>query len=327
MLSAQQARSGVPTAMQSVLPTVRGIPWWAAVLVGLVPAVAGAVIDAQRTDHLAGFFKILYFLGCVTAVLAVRRRSLFTAIAQPPLIAFGVSLATYYAIKGDTSSGLRTFIIDVMLPIAKDFPLMAWTFVIVAILGAGRWVFTNDKKSAQSRRSARSGTPSRRRSSATGDDRPRSSRSRRAAGARSSESASTDGDRVAASAVSTRRTGSWRDSGDRSTRRATSDPDRPSSRRASEREWSVRSTPRSGRPDAARAESGRSEVSRTALPRTASGRRRPETTTRDSDATRTRSTGRAPRRSEEQLPPITPPSRHPGRDDAPPIPRARYRDA
>ena len=98
------------------------MPWWGAVLIALVPTAVGALIDAGGSGELSTWFRVLYFVGCVAAVLAVRRKALFTAVTQPPLVAFGVALIALYSLEADASSGIKGLIINVMLPIAKAFP-------------------------------------------------------------------------------------------------------------------------------------------------------------------------------------------------------------
>ncbi|MGZ8176566.1 DUF6542 domain-containing protein [Williamsia sp. SKLECPSW1] len=181
MFSAPQARAGVPTGRQSVLPTVRGVPWWGAVLVALVPTALGALIDGGSSGALSTWFRVLYVMGCVAAVLAVRRKALFTAITQPPLIAFAVALVALYSLEADSSSGIRGLIINVMLPIAKTFPVMAWTFVVVGLLGAARWYLTRGDATATAQRTRRRAAPAKRatgtrRASSRRDDRETSRR-------------------------------------------------------------------------------------------------------------------------------------------------------
>ena len=173
MFSAPQARAGVPTGRQSVLPTVRGVPWWGAVVIALVPTAVGALIDAGGSGDLSTWFRVLYFIGCVAAVLAVRRKALFTAVTQPPLIAFGVALVALYSLESDAASGIKGLVINVMLPIAKAFPLMAWTFIVVGILGAARWYLTRGAAESTPQRNRRRAEP---RSRATGTRRASSER-------------------------------------------------------------------------------------------------------------------------------------------------------
>jgi hypothetical protein len=142
-----------------VLPTVRGLPWWGAVLVATVITGIGAVIDASNTDALGAIFKFCYLVGCVAAALAVRRRALFTAAAQPPLIAFLVGIIALYTLNADqASSGLKSLIFRVLLPIANAFPWMALTFLVTLALVIARWYLTRDRSTGTRRRAAGSST-------------------------------------------------------------------------------------------------------------------------------------------------------------------------
>ncbi|KQR98120.1 hypothetical protein ASG12_14285 [Williamsia sp. Leaf354] len=338
MFSAQQTRSGIPTEQQSVLPTVRGVPWWGAVLIALVPTVAGAIIDASNTDGLSTTYRILYFIGCVVAVLAVRRRSLFTAISQPPLIAFGVALITLYLLKADSGSGLRQLILNVMLPIAKTFPLMAWTFIAVAVLGVGRALLTRGRTESTPRRSARhhatkATTRTRTRTTAAkGDDAATDAgaRTTRRTAARGSAPRSDDAERSRArriadepTRVTNRRPGAERAS--RSDRTPTERGRSTPAPLTGHRRTDVAPTPAS-RWDA--------PAPRRSAAEDAAARRR------DDEAARRRPPPRGERdlavpRSEREVPPRSdgtgrrrpPPSREeaPRPGDLPPIPRARYR--
>ncbi|GAB91692.1 hypothetical protein GORHZ_141_00670 [Gordonia rhizosphera NBRC 16068] len=153
----------MPLDQQSVLPSVRGLPWWGAVLVATGVTGIGAAIDASNTDTLGAVFKFCYLMGCVLAALAVRRRALFTAAAQPPLIAFLVGVITLYGLNADqASSGLKSLIFKVLLPIANDFPWMATVFVVTLALVVGRWFFTGGREQLvgkRGRRAASSAAP------------------------------------------------------------------------------------------------------------------------------------------------------------------------
>lgn len=106
----------------------------------------GAVIVVAGDDETLGFtFKALYMIGCIAAVLAVRRRALFTAVAQPPLVLFGVAVITLYFLVSASDSGLKKLVFNVALPVAKLFPLMGWTFFIVLAIAAARVWLTHPK--------------------------------------------------------------------------------------------------------------------------------------------------------------------------------------
>ena len=114
----------------------------------------GAAIDANNTDSLGSVFKFCYLLGCVGAALMVRRRALFTAAAQPPLIAFGVGVITLYGLNAAEASGIKSLVFKVLLPIANDFPWMALTFFVTLALVVARWWLTRDASGKSSKRSA-----------------------------------------------------------------------------------------------------------------------------------------------------------------------------
>ena len=313
MFSAPQARAGVPTGRQSVLPTVRGVPWWGAVLIALVPTAVGALIDAGGSGDLSTWFRVLYFIGCVAAVLAVRRKALFTAVTQPPLIAFGVALVALYSLESDAASGIKGLVINVMLPIAKAFPLMAWTFVVVGILGAARWYLTRGAAESTPQRNRRRAEPSRRatgtrRASAerparrAADDKPRraADETSRRAGSDGGRRAPVDSPRRRAAADAPARRSadpSTRRAGEPSQRRATEPP-----RRAPEPPHR-RDTPR--RPDEMRRPAEPGVVARETL-----GAREPYRPMRAEPPVR-RSAGDAPRQSDST--------------DRRSAPRARYR--
>ncbi|MGW8815515.1 DUF6542 domain-containing protein [Gordonia terrae] len=197
MSSPQRLQTAVPLDQQSVLPAVRGVPWWGAVLLGTGITALGAAIDAGSNDSLGSIYKFCYLVGCVIAALAVRRRALFTAAAQPPLIAFFVSILTLYGINSDqASSGLKSLIFNVLLPIAADFPWMLTTFLTTLALVLARWFLTRGPG-----KSGKGGTPNRDKSgrnpasratadSSTDRQRGRATSHRRAKGGGTSESAS-----------------------------------------------------------------------------------------------------------------------------------------
>ncbi|MGW0037475.1 DUF6542 domain-containing protein [Gordonia sp. NPDC003376] len=126
---------------QSVLPTVRGVPWWGAILIATVITAIGAIIDTSSNSTIGGAFNFCQLVGCVLAALAVRRRALFTAAAQPPLVSFVIALIALYA-SADQASELKSLILKVLLPIAANFPWMAITFLVTLVVVVGRWYLT-----------------------------------------------------------------------------------------------------------------------------------------------------------------------------------------
>lgn len=127
-----EERSGIVAAT--------GVPWWGAVLIALSATLLGIAIEAgSGRQELGGVFAALYALGCVAAVLAVRRSGLFTAVIQPPLLLFvGVPLA-YYLMHESTFNGLKDILITCGYPLIERFPLMLFTSAAVLVVGLVRW--------------------------------------------------------------------------------------------------------------------------------------------------------------------------------------------
>ncbi len=117
----------------------RGLPWWAAVLVGFGLAILGAFIDVMTQKDLGLLFKIFYALGAVAAVVAVQRRGLFGPMVQPPLVLAvtvpGVILLTSDNGKG---SGLFERAFDIGTPLINGFPTMALTTGVTLAIGIFR---------------------------------------------------------------------------------------------------------------------------------------------------------------------------------------------
>lgn len=142
-----------------MLPTVRGVPWWGAVLVAIVFAGVGAMLDDTPNGDLGSTYKFFLFVGCVAAALAVRRRALFTAAVQPPLIGLGISLATLYQIHHDQADNLKGLLVTVIPKLAATFPAMATTFVVTLLIVVGRWYITRSAGNGGKKSDAKDAAP------------------------------------------------------------------------------------------------------------------------------------------------------------------------
>ncbi len=119
----------------SVIPTVPGLPFWGAVLVALVATAVAALIDL-KSSHVANptFSAILsvgFLLGVVLASLAVRRRAVFTAMVQPPLVLVVVVFLVRRAVLSERIPFTGLSIISL-------FPLMAIGTAVAVVIGAVR---------------------------------------------------------------------------------------------------------------------------------------------------------------------------------------------
>jgi len=146
------------------VPTIKGVPWWGAVLIGVGATTLGAFIDTVILDDsssaLGRAFKICYILGCLLAALAVRQRALFTAAAQPPLIAFIVGVGTLYTLNSDSAEGMKSIVLKVVLPIATSFPWILLAFLLTLVVVGARWFLARPKGQALFGKAARTRTGS-----------------------------------------------------------------------------------------------------------------------------------------------------------------------
>ncbi|MCW2538486.1 MAG: putative rane protein [Frankiales bacterium] len=81
----------------------RGLPGWAAVLLLIVIAGIGGVIDQVTGSSLKGVFNYGLIVASLVAILAVRRGQMFGVVISPPLVYFVGSAAKLYI----SSHGLK----------------------------------------------------------------------------------------------------------------------------------------------------------------------------------------------------------------------------
>ncbi len=117
----------------------RGLPWWAAVLVGFGLAILGAFVDMMMQKDLGLLFKACYAVGAVAAVVAVQRRGLFGPMVQPPLV-LAVTVPGVILLTSDGSKGtdLLSRAVDVGGPLINGFPTMAITTGVTLAIGVFR---------------------------------------------------------------------------------------------------------------------------------------------------------------------------------------------
>jgi len=147
----QRARSAVPLDMRSLVPTVPGVPWWGAVAIAAGTTLLGVLLDSARGNELTSAFTVFYVLGCIVAVVAVRYRGLFTAMAQPPLLLLAaVPLGQEFVSPGGTG-GLKDLALDVAYPLVNRFPAMLLATVLVLAIGGFRIFVTRQNTGVRAR--------------------------------------------------------------------------------------------------------------------------------------------------------------------------------
>jgi len=161
--STRPAPAGIDRHHASVLPALPGLPWYGAVLVSLVLTIIGAVIGGSKfSNGVPAAIWICFLVGVILAVLAVRRRAVFTAMVQPPLIGAAVILLAGKIIDGQAFvfSGIN---------VVKCFPMLAVGTGIAVVLGLVRMA-AQPLRSASAVRPARRAAPSGRAASSGGVD-------------------------------------------------------------------------------------------------------------------------------------------------------------
>ena len=138
-----EVRAGPPAlpapGARSVVSSVAGVPWWASILLGLVPTLAGVAVDLLRTETLGLGYLVAFPLGCVVATAAARRSELFVPMVQPPLVvAFSVPVVVVASGSLPASGGTLATVLAVGGPLINGFPAMAVTTAVCLALGWAR---------------------------------------------------------------------------------------------------------------------------------------------------------------------------------------------
>ena len=127
----------IPWRDRSAFGSLRGVPWWGAVLIALCVSIAGAVADLIASGSLSTAFEGAFVIGCVAAVALARRRSLFGPIVQPPLILL-VTVPAVVLLTKPPSGGLTAKALAVGTPLINSFPTMAIATGLTVVIGVVR---------------------------------------------------------------------------------------------------------------------------------------------------------------------------------------------
>ncbi|WP_261380021.1 DUF6542 domain-containing protein [Rhodococcus rhodochrous] len=151
MSATQRARSAVPLDMRSLVPTVPGVPWWGAVAIAAGTTLLGVLLDSARGNELTSAFTVFYVLGCVAAVVAVRYRGLFTAMAQPPLLLLLAVPIGQEIVSSDSTGGLKDLALNVAYPLVNRFPAMLVATLLALAIGGFRIFVTRQNTGVRAR--------------------------------------------------------------------------------------------------------------------------------------------------------------------------------
>jgi Gpi18-like mannosyltransferase len=117
----------------------RGIPGWAAVLLLLLIAGVGGVIDQISGASIQGAFNWALIVASLVAILVVRRRQMFPVVIAPPLVYFIASAAKLYL----SSNGLkdRAALTDAAANwLVYGFPAIAGATAVVLVVAGVRMI-------------------------------------------------------------------------------------------------------------------------------------------------------------------------------------------
>lgn len=132
-------RFAVPWDERLVVGDRRGLPWWGCVLLAFILAAIGAVVDLKMQNTLSWVFYICYFVGCVGAICAVQRRSVFGPMVQPPLVlAITVPVVVLLVSGTPADSDTVSKALAVGTPLINGFPVMALTTAFTLVIGLFR---------------------------------------------------------------------------------------------------------------------------------------------------------------------------------------------
>jgi hypothetical protein len=134
------ATAGWPLMERAILPSVLGLPGYAAIGIALGFTGLGVFIDLERINGLGTVFKGCYFLGCVLAVCWVKRRALFGPMVQPPML-LALAVPGVVLASGDVGSrgGKAAQLLAIATPLLNGFPTMAVTTAFVLVIGIIRY--------------------------------------------------------------------------------------------------------------------------------------------------------------------------------------------
>ncbi len=127
----------VPVAWDErpVVGSRRGLPWWAAVLVGLGLAIVGALLGKPSQGSIPLVFTVCYIAGAVLAVCAVKRRGLFGPMVMPPLVLAVTVPGVILLTSGSQGDDMLSKALNIGTPLINGFPTMAITTGITLLIG------------------------------------------------------------------------------------------------------------------------------------------------------------------------------------------------
>jgi hypothetical protein len=117
----------------------RGMPWWAALLLLIVLAGLGGIIDTLGSIQVKGGFNIGIVVASIVAILAVKRSHMFPIVIAPPIVYSAAAVFQLYV----NSSGLhdKKVVLDAAANyLVYGFPAIAAATAAVLIIAGIRLI-------------------------------------------------------------------------------------------------------------------------------------------------------------------------------------------
>lgn len=145
-----------PMAERSLIVTVLGVPPLVGVGLAAVLTAIGVTVDLLRAGTLGVVFTVCFVVGCVLAVVWVRRSGVFWPMVAPPLLlAVAVPAVVLIAGSPKPGAGVAERLLVIGAPLVNSFPTMAWTTAAVVAIGVFRVVTQREQVSPRERGAAR----------------------------------------------------------------------------------------------------------------------------------------------------------------------------
>jgi hypothetical protein len=133
-----QARA---TQSPAAIPQGRGLPGWAALVVLIVVAGIGGIIDTASGTQSRGGFNIGIIVASIVAILVVRRSSMFPVVVAPPIV-YAIASGGMLYVRSNGLHDHKVLFDGAANWLVYGFPAMAAATAAVLII-AGIRMITN----------------------------------------------------------------------------------------------------------------------------------------------------------------------------------------
>jgi hypothetical protein len=132
-----EPRPGGAAVPEGPRPRERGLPGWQALLVLLILAAIGGLIDALSGDRIRGGFNIALVVASIVAILVVRYSAMFVIVVSPPLL-YAVASGGILYVRSHGLHDRKVFIDIAANWLVYGFPAIAGATGGVLIIAAIR---------------------------------------------------------------------------------------------------------------------------------------------------------------------------------------------